>query len=227
MTHDKVKNLLDMLNYVRENLYSIPEEIFLSLDPSDNEALDQGIPNIKKINTYIQQFAEISDSISDFIKNYYSISPEEDNLVKENESEESKTRIIKELDKDIPHTLDEDFRYKRPYALVFNKTVYKGLKTWRSLYFNLLNELKYADYNKFMSLPDNDRFKSKRGNKYFSMNKDELRVPQKADFDFYIETNISANTIKNYIKELLEYFEFDKSHVIIYLREDRDASYNL
>jgi hypothetical protein len=59
------------------------------------------------------------------------------------------------------------------------------------------------------------------------MNKDELRVPQKADFDFYIETNISANTIKNYIKELLEYFEFDKSHVIIYLREDRDASYNL
>jgi len=59
----------------------------------------------------------------------------------------------------------------------------------------------------------NDKFISKRGNPLFA-----------ADLSrFQVEVNLSANNIRNNIKDLLQEFTIPPSELKIYLREDRDA----
>ncbi|MEA1986747.1 MAG: hypothetical protein U9N76_04590, partial [Candidatus Marinimicrobia bacterium] len=157
------------------------------------------------------------------IKKYFSINPEEDDVEKEITQDKKNKRIVKELDDSIPHTLDDNFTYKRPYGFLLQDSAYKGLKTWRNLYFQVLKELKAYDPQHFSKLPEEKRFISKHGIPLFSRKKDELRIGKRFGLDFYVEVNLSANHIKNYIIDLLGYFGINYKEMKIYLREDRDA----
>ncbi|MEI6222966.1 MAG: hypothetical protein WCP97_09475 [bacterium] len=42
--HDKIKQILDTLNNLQENLLSLPDDMLLSIDPRDNDsAVHHGI----------------------------------------------------------------------------------------------------------------------------------------------------------------------------------------
>jgi hypothetical protein len=223
MNQNNMKKILDMLNILNEDFLSLPDEMLLDINPRDNESLDKGLNFIKEFNDNLSQFTTVSNKIESQIKKYFGINPEEEDLEKEVAKDNQSKRIIKELDESVPHTLDEIFKYKRPYGFVLLDSAYKGLKTWKNLYIQVLKELKNYEPQRFSKLPEEKRFISNRGNPLFSRKKDGLRVAERLDSDFYVEVNLSANSIKDSIIGLLSYFDINSKEMRIYLREDRDA----
>lgn len=223
MTQDKIKEILDTLNNLQENLLALPDDMLLSIDPRDNESIDRGMQFIKTFNENLAQFTNSSVKIAEQIKAHFSINPEEEDVEKETINRQKRDRIIKELDKTAPHTLDENFTYKRPYGFILGDAAYKGIKTWKNLYIQVLKELSEKDANRFANLPNEEKFISKRGNALFSKVQHDLRITEKLSPGFFVEINLSANHIRNNIKDLLEHFRIDPKSMKIYLREDRDS----
>ena len=224
--HDKIKQILDTLNNLQENLLSLPDDMLLSIDPRDNESLAQGTKFIMAYNDSLSQFTGSSAKIAQMIKAHFGINPEEDDVVKESSNRQQRERLIAELDKTEPHYLGENFTWKRPYGFILGETAYKGLKTWKTLYLLVLNMLQATDPAKFAAIPETERFISNRGKPLLSSNEDDLRLGEQLDSGLYAEINLSANALLKYIKELLEHFGLDPRRMKIYLREDRDANIN-
>lgn len=74
-----------------------------------------------------------------------------------------------------------------------------------------------------MTLANNDAFISRRGNKDFAREPNELRIPLEIIDGLYAETNFSANDIAKRISRLLDTFSIEQREFVIYLRENRDA----
>ncbi len=220
----KTKEILDTLNNLQENLLSLPEDMLLNIDPRDNQSLEQGTRFIKEFNENLDQFIDSTSKISDQIKIHFSINPEEEEIEKELVTQQNQDRIIRELDKTAPHTLDENFTYKRPYGFILCDTAFKGIKTWRNLFILVLDELKEKDSERFAQLPKEEKFISNRGNPLFSKEKQSLREARKIKSGMYVEVNLSANDIRKNIKSLLKHFQLSPDDMKIYLREDRDAA---
>jgi len=223
MTKDKIKDILDMIDTLQEQLLSLPDDMLLSIDPRDNESLQHGLKFISAFNENLNQFTTSSTKLAEQVKTYLGINPEEDELEQETANRQKRDRIIKELDKTSPHTLDEDFTYKRPYGFILEESAIKGLKTWKNMYLHVLNLLNKKAPQKFALLPKEEKFISKRGNPFFSKTGNELRVAEKLSEGFFVEVNLSANMIRNNIRDLLAHFNIEPLSMKIYLREDRDA----
>ncbi|MDD3878135.1 MAG: hypothetical protein PHT69_16065 [Bacteroidales bacterium] len=225
MTHLKIKETLDLMNTVQEQLLSLADDIHLSIDPRDKDSIKKGYEFLSGYSEQLTQFTESSNVLEEQIKNFFGINPETEDIVKidsiRNVTE--RERIIKELDKTKAYSLDENFTFKRPYGFVLGNTAIKGLKTWKSLYVNLLSTLYESDKVKFKKLTSEPKFVSNRGNFYFHNDKSVFRVYEKVAGGFYAEVNLSANHIKNVIIDLLVYFKIEVKSLKIYLREDRDA----
>ncbi|TNJ35939.1 hypothetical protein [Prosthecochloris vibrioformis] len=223
MNQEKIRELLDTLNSLQENLLGLPDDMLLGIDPRDNESLEQGSRFIIDYNNSLGLFVESSSKIASLIKAHFRIDPEKDEVVEESANRQQRERLIAELDQTVPHTLEENFTYKRPFGFILGETAVKGLKTWKSLYLSVLDILQSADPEKFAALPHTDRFISNRGNPLFSNNHSILRVGEKLPSGLYTEVNLSANMIRNNLYDLLEHFGYDPKAMKIYLREDRDA----
>lgn len=221
----KLKEILDILNNLQENLLSLPEDMLLNIDPRDNDSLEQGTRFIRAFNDNLDQFMEITTKIAEQIKTHFSINPEEEEIEKESvKNKQKQDRIIRELDKTAPHTLDEKFTFKRPYGFILGDTAFKGIKTWRNLFILVLGELHEKDPARFGKLPEEEKFISNRGKPLFSRDKQDLRAGKGLKSGLYVEVNLSANDIRKNIKSLLEHFQHAPKSMKIYLREDRDAA---
>jgi hypothetical protein len=194
-----------------------------SIDPRDNDQLEQRTQFIKDFNNSFIQFSTSAALISKQIKHYFNVDPEEEELEHEVSELDKLSRVIKELDKNKAYSLDENFTYKRPYGFVLENSAYKGIKTWKSLFIQILKELYKKDKNIYLNLPNEKKFISKRNNPLFSKNPNELRSFEKIPGGFFVEVNLSANHIKNALIDLLEHFSIDYKNLKIYLREDRNA----
>jgi hypothetical protein len=223
MNQQKIRELLDTLNSLQENLLGLPDDMLLNIDARDNDSLEQGTRFIIEYNNSLRLFVESSSKIATLIKAHFSIDPEKDEVVEESANRQQRERLIAELDQTVPHTLGENFTYKRPYGFILGDAAVKGLKTWKSLYLYVLDILQAADSEKFYALPQTERFISNRGNPLFSTDYSILRVGDKLPSGLYAEVNLSANMIRDNLYNLLEHFGLDPRTIKIYLREDRDA----
>jgi len=223
MNKDKIKIIYDSLIDIQEKLLSLPDDIHPDIDPRDNESLENGVKFLRNYNNNLTDFTKATNKISENLRSYFKINPEGETVEGESSDSDRKKRIIQELDKTKPHTLDEDFTYKRPYGFVLEDSAFRGLKTWKSLYLKVLGVLKKNNFEKFKRLSETEDFISKRGNPLFSKKEQDLREAEKMEDIFFIEVNLSANHIRNNIKQLLEYFSLNPANMKIYLREDRDV----
>jgi hypothetical protein len=225
MTEEKKINvLLDMFDTVQEGLLSLPDDMLLSIDPRDNESLQQGTDFIKGYNDLLSDFGRNASQITEMIKQHFGINPEEEEVEKESADRRKRDRIIRELDRTQPHYLGENFTYKRPYGFVLGEAAFKGLKTWKNLYMHVLGLLRDQDPGKFSALPDESRFFSRRGNPLFSRTGKELRGAHEYSPGFFVEVNLSANYILKGVEALLDHFGIPAGELKLYLREDRDAA---
>ena len=227
MVEGEIKEILDRLNTLQEDLLSLPDDILLSIDPRDNESLESGTQFLKSFNESLNQFTDSAGRIEAQIKEHFGINPEEEDVERETVDLQKRERIVKELDKTARHSLDENFTYKRPFGFILEDAAYKGIKTWKNLYLHVLKILKEKDPERFSTLPNEERFISNRGNPLFSRERSKLRIEEKIGSEFYAEINLSANNIRDNIKSLLTYFQIDPENMQIFLREDRDAKVSI
>jgi len=223
MNKEKIKIIYDSLIDVQEKLLALPDDIHLDIDPRDNESLENGVKFLRNYNNNLADFTKAANKISENLRDYFKINPEDENVEGESSDSDRKERIIQELDKTESHTIDENFTYKRPYGFILEGSALKGLKTWKILYLKVLEVLTKNNTEQFKKLPEIEEFISKRGNPLFSRKEQDLRVAEKIEDYFFVEVNLSANHIRNNIKQLLEYFSLNPANMKIYLREDRDV----
>lgn len=101
------------------------------------------------------------------------------------------------------YTLDDniDVTNKKPiyFELLHEKYI---ITTWKDIYINLMKILVDFDWEVAKSLLIDDDLKGK-----FSTVPDNFRTPREIKDSYFIETNLSANTIMNYVKLICEKFE--------------------
>lgn len=106
---------------------------------------------------------------------------------------------------------------------MFRGRAVKDLRTWRALYERACNMLAELQGDDFQRIATAEEFATKRGNRMFAESGDEMRTAYEVGPGVWAEMNLSANNIRDRIRELLEFFGYDWSEFRVYLREDRDA----
>lgn len=123
------------------------------------------------------------------------------------------------VDQSIPHTLYENFEYKRPVRFKLHENIIEA-NTWNKVFFETCEILYKLDKSIFRSFVYDKKMNGKKRS-YFSMTEDNIRKPNKLECDdIYIETNLSANSIKQIIIKMLEKYNIKLSDFTVYYRAD-------
>jgi len=218
----KAQQLQETLDRLNEDLLSLSDEIWLNIDHNDTEAMREGVAFKEKYNDKLEAFARLSQEMADFFSDVQRFDVE-DGPEMQGSLEPDQARIIASLDKETPHRIDEDFRYKRPHAMILQGVAYDNLRTWKAVYHAVITHLQRLDSDRYLQLPDAKCSQSKRGAIYIGSTPKGMRVPEEGAGGLYFEVNQSATLLQKNIRRLLAYFSIPETEIAIYLREDRDA----
>lgn len=218
----RIRTILEDLEAVRENLLALSDDIWLSIDHNDAEALDRGYQFKKTYNKKLAAFDASAGEISEIVQQFTAVRLESEEETG-TEDEAANERIIRELNREEPHAIDEDFTYLRPHGFILAGKGTIGITTWRRLFEVFCRQLAGRDPDRFRTLPANPDHISTRGHRAFNTNPEELRNASLIADGIHAEINLAANMIRNEIRRLLRTFEIPEREFQVYLREDRDA----
>jgi len=221
-----IRDILQDLERTRENMLALSDDIWLSIDHNDPDALQEGVAFKTEYNQRMTAFDRLSMEISELVQQYTQVRLEDP--VREEDEEESEqernARVVRELNREDVHSLGEEFTFKRPCGYALQGKAYNGLHTWRRLFDQVCRQLHEQDKEIFGCLPDLMAFKTRRGNPFFTRDPQALRVDSEVVTGIYAEVNLSAMGLCNVIRLLLKTYDIPESEMRLYLREDRDAS---
>lgn len=206
---ERIQQILTELERVQENLLSLSDDIWLSIDHNNSQALQKGVEFKLAFNEKLDGFNQITSNISELVQNFTNIHVETVAVAQKDSPEHE--GIIRELDSNQPHTLEESFTYK-------------GVNTWRHLYKLFCKQLAANELNRFKNLVESSDAKTVRGGAVFTNKPTSLIRPLEVASGIYAEGNLSANAVRDKIKFLLSVFRIDSQELSIYLREDRNAA---
>lgn len=220
----QAKQLQETLDRLNEDLLSLSDDIWLSIDHNDTDAMKEGVKIKTQYNDKLTQFAQLSKEMTSFLLDVSNLG------VNEEPKEPSPIpcvadhqRIIESLNQYTPHTLKEEFRYKRPIAIQISDKVYQELTTWKAVFHAVMEHFYHTQKEHYLSIPDSKLKLSKRGKPLFSRSPSGMRVSEEAAGGIYIEVNQSADRIKDRMVEVCEYLGQPIAGVNVYFREDRNA----
>lgn len=216
-----ISSILKDLTNVHENLISLSNDIWSSIDHNNTVNLEKGYQFKKEFNRLLEEFEQNKDSICALVSQFTGV--QIDGRIKIVNKEDSENqRIIRELDKDEPHEVTEDFTFKRPTAFIFNNCAYTDLHSWVDFFVQFVSCAAKLNPSKLKEMADMPEFISKQDRKYYSADKKNLRKPIKIMNDFYVETNLSANEFAKRIIEIINHFGMKNSDITIYLWQGQE-----
>jgi hypothetical protein len=217
----RTREILEDLEASRENLLALSDEIWLSIDHNDPEGLEEGVSFKRAYNEKMSAFDTLASELSTMIQQFTSVRLEEHEEIGDDEGEN--IRIIQALNRDEPHSIDEDFTFKRPHGFILEGQGTTGITTWQRLYELVCRQLYQRDIGRFVSLVDNPDFISNRGHHSVTRDAGSLRKALPVGDRLFVECNLSANDIRNMLRRLLAAFEIEPDQLQLFLRQDRDA----
>ncbi|WP_343101260.1 hypothetical protein [Romboutsia sp. MSSM.1001216sp_RTP31141st1_G3_RTP31141_220114] len=123
------------------------------------------------------------------------------------------------VDDTIEHTLKEDFTHKRPCSFRIGESYTSIVNTWQEMILDTCKYLIKLDELRFKELVRNPKLNGRKS-AYFSSDKKVMRRPVHIGSGIYIETNMSANSIRNLIIKLLKLYNIPTNNFKVYLRAD-------
>ena len=219
---DRTRAILEDLEAVRENLLALSDDIWVGIDRQDLAAFDEGVRFMRSYVEKMTEFDRLAADLSGLIQQYTQVSLETSEETGQ-EDRERNERIIQELNREEPHSIDEDFTYKRPHGFILAGQATSGITTWQRLYELVCRQLYQHDSGRFSSLVDNPEFISNRGHHSVTHDPDSLRKGLEVDHGLFVECNLSANGIREMLRRLLVAFEIEPNQLRLFLRQDRDA----
>lgn len=219
-TIERTRRIIDLLNETSEQLKAYADDIWGNVDRSTPESIQQGADEQKAFLSGQSQFSELTSYLEELIRDDMS----EDARERIDEvDEQQRERLIVQLDRTTPHSLDEEFTSKRPYAIRLGDARVGQHNTWKATYRWLLQQLEKDDPQAFDALIDADFAQTAQGNRYVSREKKDVRSAITVG-DLFFESNLSADRTCRKMMEVLHAMGRSSDEVTIYLREDRDAS---
>ncbi len=219
---DRTRAILEDLEAVRENLLALSDDIWLSIDHNDPDALESGVAFKRAYNSKAAAFDQLASELSVLVQQFTSVRLEAGEE-SGSEDHEQNERIFRDLSREVPHSLGEDFTYKRPHGFILSGQAASGISTWQRLYELACRQLLQRDAARFASLVDHVDFISNRGNHSMARDPSELRSALEIGNGLFVECNLSANGIRDMLRRFLVAFEIDPAELKIFLRQDRDA----
>jgi hypothetical protein len=219
----RTRSILVDLEAVRENLLGFSDDIWANIDRQDLAAFDEGVQFMRTYVEKMAQFDEVATGISALIQQYTSIRLDQTEETGGDDVAQNE-RIIAELNREEPHTLDEDFTWKRPHGFILAGQAATGLTTWQRLYELACQQFYARNPDIFRSLVAHEEFISNRGHHTVTSDRQSLRKAMAVADDLFIEANLSANSIRDVLSRLLDAYEFPHTELKIFLRQDRDAA---
>ncbi len=217
--NERTRQILEDLEAVRENLLALSDEVWLSIDHHDPKALEEGVEFKRSYNEKMAAFDTIATELSGLIQQYTAVSLEAAEQTGAGDRERN-DRIVADLNREEPHSLDEEFTFKRPHGFILDGQGTTGITTWRRLYELLCQQLLRRDPGRFHTLPDNPGFISNRGNRSFARDAAELRLASLIGDGIHAEINLSANMVRDLVRRLLTVFEIPAERLQLFLRQD-------
>jgi hypothetical protein len=214
--------ILEDLEAVRENLLALSDDIWAGIDRQDLAAFDEGVRFMRSYVEKMTAFDRLAADLSVLIQQYTQVSLEATEETGR-EDREKNERIIRELNREEPHSIGEDFTYKRPHGFILAGQGTSGITTWQRLFELVCRQLYQRDPGRFASLGDDPEFISNRGHHSVTTDAGSLRKALQIDDGLFIECNLSANGIRDMIRRLLVAFDLEPGEVRLFLRQDRDA----
>ncbi|MDG4594669.1 MAG: hypothetical protein P9F75_03080 [Candidatus Contendobacter sp.] len=219
---DRIRSILQRLEQTREDLLALSDDIWLSIDHNDNQALQEGVAFKKEYNAKVAAFDQLAGELSALVQRFTAVKLDEA-VAPPHQNPQSRERLVRELDQRQAYGLDEDLTFKRPYGFQLGDEAQAKVNTWRRLYELICLHLERRDPKRFAHLPDAPGFTTRRGNPIFSRDPQALRSAMPLPSGIYAEVNLSANHLRDQIKALLDFFEIERQSLRIFLRQDRDA----
>ncbi len=221
----QAKKLQETLDQLNEDLLSLSDDIWLSIDHNDTDAMQEGVRIKAQYNDQLTAFAQLSKEMTSFISEVSKLEKEEitEDFSLSNRSDVDHQRLIESLNQHTPHSLREEFRYKRPIALEISGKVYQDLITWKAVFHAVMAHFYHTDKERYLSIPNSKLHLSKRGKPLFARTPSGIRVAEEAAGGIYIEVNQSADRIKDRMVEVCQYLGLPIADVKVYFREDRNA----
>lgn len=224
-----MKELLEFLSEVRNKKYDeLVASIELQKDILEEISKELGnvyVPqlltsqNYEKINEIVEKIKFINNKTKELeellIKNLE---------VNEEVTEDNEEILVKDYDKyrvdeNEKHTLYETFRHKRPCAFVI-ETKRIEATNWKEVLIETCNYLSEKNKKILEDIVINEKIKGRKRS-LFSITKKQMFSPEKLKYiNGYVETNLSADGIKNLIKKLLKIYEVPLNRYYIHFRAD-------
>lgn len=198
------KDILEEISKELGNVY-VPQ----LLTSQNYEKINEAVEKIKFINNKTKALEEL------LIKNLE---------VNEEVTEDNEEILVKDYDKyrvdeNEKHTLYETFRHKRPCAFVIEIKRIEA-NNWKEVLIETCNYLSEKNKKILEDIVINEKIKGRKRS-LFSVTKKQMFSPEKLKYiNGYVETNLSADGIKNLIKKLLKIYEIPLNKYYIHFRAD-------
>ena len=208
--------VVDTLNSTR---LDIGKELVQANADKDFSLLNQLAKISREMTEYETKIQEIRNLLElDFIPNVIKDEIEDERTLPDYD----KYRV----DSNIEYTLYENLTNKRPCA--FSIEGHKiQVSTWQEMLLKTVEFLYSKDSGKMKSFVSDEAMNGRKVH-YFSLSPQEtMRKPMKiANAEFYVETNRSANSIRNGVVNMLERYGIKVANFKIYLRADYSELHN-
>lgn len=226
--------IIEIFNYAKttykDEMRDIVEQIDQLIESIEYDS--QKLSEIRGINNQISSLKQMYGRIDclQTLSNYLLPESDEESLDNENndfdkdnkENNKEKTNYNDKkfsVDVNIPHTLYENFTYTRP-AYIEIESHRIDATQWKELFVKLCEYLIKKNEGLFRSFLHDPTMKGKKY-VYFSEDYKIFRDARKlSNSNIYVESNFSAQTIRNIIIKMLEKYKIPKHKCLIYLRKD-------
>lgn len=124
------------------------------------------------------------------------------------------------VDMDVEHNLYEDLTHKRPCAFKIEGTRVE-IKDWKGALVQTINYLAKKDPSIVRSFVDDYKMNGKKVVYFSRVNLPNMRAAREIKLaNIYVETNLSANGIRNLLIKMLNKYNIKLSDYKIYLKAD-------
>lgn len=175
-----------------------------------------------------QTYMKAHESVNGYIARNHDLigllEPQDDDIIQDEDIEDERMRGQPDyeryaVNRNIPRSLYESFKHKRPHAFEI-KDYKQEAFTWKEVFLKTSKFLYQQNPNIMNQFPD-DKHMNGRTRAHFSFIKDNLREPIKIEgSNIYLETNQSADSIRQIIIKMLRKYDIKTSDFIVYFRAD-------
>ncbi|MBM6820359.1 hypothetical protein H6A19_13635 [Clostridium saudiense] len=216
---DDIREALDLLaTSIDSAVEQIGEKVNISFANKD-------FKKVSELSLNSEELDSISKRIQEFIAGL-------DNIIDDRNIDEDSKKIeeIYEksilnysdylVDTEIEHNLYEDLTHKRPYAFKIEDTTV-GIKDWKGALIETINYLAKKDPNIIRSFIDDSKMNGKKVIYFSRVKLPTMRAAREIkSANIYVETNLSANGIRNLLIKILNKYNIKLSDYKIYLKAD-------